>query len=59
MISEQEAEALQGKALRALDQLTKEDKQRLQQASVFARVSPEQKLKPDSPSIKTLAQLWP
>ena len=44
VISEQEAEALQGKALRALDQLTKEDKQRLQQASVFARVSPEQKL---------------
>jgi Ca2+-transporting ATPase len=44
VISEQEAEALQGKALRALDDLTKEDKQRLQQASVFARVSPEQKL---------------
>jgi Ca2+-transporting ATPase len=44
VISEQEAEALQGKTLRALDDLTKEDKQRLQQASVFARVSPEQKL---------------
>lgn len=44
VVSEQEAEALQGKALRALDDLTKQDRQRLQQASVFARVSPEQKL---------------
>lgn len=44
IVSEQEAEALQGKALRALDDLTQQDKQRLQQASVFARVSPEQKL---------------
>jgi Ca2+-transporting ATPase len=44
IVSEQEAEALQGKALRALDDLTNQDKQRLQQVSVFARVSPEQKL---------------
>lgn len=44
VVSEQEAEALQGKALRPLDDLTDQDKRHLQQASIFARVSPEQKL---------------
>ncbi len=44
VIGEQESEALQGKTLRPLDDLTDQDKKRLQQSSVFARVSPEQKL---------------
>jgi Ca2+-transporting ATPase len=44
VVNEQEADALQGKALRSLDDLTQQDKQRLQQVSIFARVSPEQKL---------------
>ena len=44
VVREQEAEALQGKALLPLDDLTDQDKKRLQQVSVFARVSPEQKL---------------
>lgn len=44
VVSEREADALQGQALRPLDDLTSQDKQRLQQVSIFARVSPEQKL---------------
>ena len=44
VVSEQEAQALPGKALKPLDDLTKQNRQELQQVSIFARVSPEQKL---------------
>ncbi|MEA5500650.1 cation-translocating P-type ATPase [Limnoraphis robusta] len=44
LITEQEAEARQGNELQSLDNLSKQQKQELQQVSIFARVSPEQKL---------------
>ncbi|RZM78717.1 cation-translocating P-type ATPase [Leptolyngbya iicbica] len=44
VVGEQDAKALPGKALKPLDDLTKQNRQELQQVSIFARVSPEQKL---------------
>lgn len=44
LVDDQEAKALPGKALKPLDDLTKQNRQELQQVSIFARVSPEQKL---------------
>lgn len=44
VVSENEARALPGKSLKPLDDLTEQNYRELQQASIFARVSPEQKL---------------
>ena len=44
LTSEQEAEAVPGKALKHLEELSKEERLRLLQVPIFARVSPEQKL---------------
>ncbi|MGF1570690.1 MAG: cation-translocating P-type ATPase [Nodosilinea sp.] len=44
LVGDREAQALPGHALRALDELTEQDQERLRQVSIFARVSPEQKL---------------
>jgi len=44
IVGDREAQALPGKALRPLDDLTKQDMNQLQGISIFARVSPEQKL---------------
>lgn len=44
LVGDRDAQALQGKALRSLDDLTREERQRLEQVPIFARVSPEQKL---------------
>jgi Ca2+-transporting ATPase len=44
VVGEQDAKALPGKVLKPLDDLTKQNRQELQQVSIFARVSPEQKL---------------
>ncbi|MEA5452478.1 cation-transporting P-type ATPase [Leptolyngbya sp. CCNP1308] len=44
LVSDNEAQALSGKALKPLDDLTEQNRQELQQVSIFARVSPEQKL---------------
>lgn len=44
LVGEQEAKALPGKSLKPLDDLTQQKRQELQQVSIFARVSPEQKL---------------
>lgn len=44
VVSDQDARALPGSALKPLDDLTRQRRQELQQVSVFARVSPEQKL---------------
>lgn len=44
VVGDREAQARSGKALRPLDDLTSQDRQQLQQVSIFARVSPEQKL---------------
>jgi len=44
VVEDREAQALPGKALRPLDDLTSQDKEKLRQVSIFARVSPEQKL---------------
>jgi Ca2+-transporting ATPase len=43
-VGDREAQALPGKALIPLDDLTDQRRQELQQVSIFARVSPEQKL---------------
>ncbi|MGB3309806.1 MAG: cation-transporting P-type ATPase [Nodosilinea sp.] len=44
LVGDREAQALSGKVLRPLDDLTDQRRQELQQVSIFARVSPEQKL---------------
>ena len=44
LTSEQEAEARRGEELQSLDNMSKQQKQQLQQVPIFARVSPEQKL---------------
>jgi Ca2+-transporting ATPase len=44
VVSENEARALPGKSLKPLDDLTEQNYRELQQVSIFARVSPEQKL---------------
>ncbi|MBE9111842.1 cation-transporting P-type ATPase [Nodosilinea sp. LEGE 07298] len=44
LVGDREAQALPGKALIPLDDLTDQRRQELQQVSIFARVSPEQKL---------------
>ncbi|PSR16342.1 ATPase [filamentous cyanobacterium CCP3] len=44
LVGDREAQALPGKALKPLDDLTDQHRQELQQVSIFARVSPEQKL---------------
>jgi Ca2+-transporting ATPase len=44
VVGDREAQSLLGKALKPLDDLTSQEKHQLQQASIFARVSPEQKL---------------
>ncbi|MGB3199847.1 MAG: cation-transporting P-type ATPase [Nodosilinea sp.] len=44
LVGDRETQALPGKALRPLDDLTDQRRQELQQVSIFARVSPEQKL---------------
>ncbi|WP_017296938.1 cation-translocating P-type ATPase [Nodosilinea nodulosa] len=44
LVGDREAQALSGKALRPLDDLTDQHRQELRQVSIFARVSPEQKL---------------
>lgn len=44
VVGEQEARALPGSALKPLDDLTDQNCRELQQVSIFARVSPEQKL---------------
>ncbi|MEB3278398.1 MAG: cation-transporting P-type ATPase [Lyngbya sp.] len=44
LTTEQEAEARRGEELQSLDNLSKQQKQELQQVPIFARVSPEQKL---------------
>ncbi|MFQ4136610.1 cation-translocating P-type ATPase [Nodosilinea sp. PGN35] len=44
LVGDRDAQALPGKALQPLDQLTDQQRQELQQVSIFARVSPEQKL---------------
>lgn len=44
VISEQEAQAAPGKELKSLDTLSPDEQRRLQQISIFSRVSPEQKL---------------
>lgn len=44
VVGDREAQAQAGQALRPLDDLTSQEHQRLQQISIFARVSPEQKL---------------
>jgi Ca2+-transporting ATPase len=44
LVTDQEAEAKMGKVLNKVDQLSREDQAQLQQVSIFARVSPEQKL---------------
>ncbi|PSN13243.1 ATPase [filamentous cyanobacterium CCT1] len=44
LVGDREAKALPGKALKPLDDLTEQHRQELQQVSIFARVSPEQKL---------------
>jgi Ca2+-transporting ATPase len=44
IVGDREAQALLGKTLRPLDELTEQDIHQLQEVSIFARVSPEQKL---------------
>jgi Ca2+-transporting ATPase len=44
IVGDREAQALPGKALKPLDDLTQQNRRELQQVSIFARVSPEQKL---------------
>ncbi|HHP7243290.1 MAG TPA: cation-translocating P-type ATPase, partial [Elainellaceae cyanobacterium] len=44
LVSEQEAQAVQGSELKPLDDLSKDTYRRLQQVPIFARVSPEEKL---------------
>lgn len=44
LVGDREARALPGKELKPLDDLTSQNQKELQQVSIFARVSPEQKL---------------
>ena len=44
LVSDRDAQARPGKSLQPLDDLTPQHRQELQQTSIFARVSPEQKL---------------
>jgi len=44
LVGDREARAISGKELKSLDELTSQQQKQLQQASIFARVSPEQKL---------------
>ncbi|HSM82269.1 MAG TPA: cation-transporting P-type ATPase [Nodosilinea sp.] len=44
LVGNREAKALPGQALKPLEDLTDQDRRELQQISIFARVSPEQKL---------------
>ncbi|MEB3359222.1 MAG: cation-transporting P-type ATPase [Synechococcales bacterium] len=44
LVGDQDAQAVKGKELRPLEELDSGEQARLQQASIFARVSPEQKL---------------
>lgn len=44
VVGDREAQALPGKELKQMDDLTEQEKQRLRGVSIFARVSPEQKL---------------
>lgn len=44
LVGDREAQALPGKSLKPLDDLTSQNRKELQQVSIFARVSPEQKL---------------
>lgn len=44
VVGDREARALPGSELKPLDELTSQQQQQLQQTSIFARVSPEQKL---------------